>query len=75
MADLFLVRELTLLQVNDALRQILDVMNRMPPLGSLVLFPDGQTPPIGWRVADGTAGQPDLRAFAVGGYVYITRLL
>lgn len=75
MADLFLVRDVNLLQINDAFRQVLEVMNRMPPVGSLVLFPDGQTPPTGWRIADGSAGQPDLRAHAVSGYVYITRLV
>lgn len=74
MSEPFQVRDNSILAINDALRQIRDAMDRFPPIDGLVLFPDGQTPPRGWGVADGANGRPDLRAHGVAGYIYIVRL-
>jgi len=70
----FQVRDNSVLGINDALRQIADALAAAVPRDCLVLYPEGQTPPTGWGVADATKDRPDLRAHAVSGYVYIERL-
>ena len=70
----FQVRDLTLLAINDVLRQIREELDAAMPAPAVMLYPEDRALPTGWAVADGTNDRPDFRAHGVSGYVYIVRL-